>query len=336
MGISHDVSVQGGVIMKRPIVVCLLSALMLLTGNLLTLTHAQSPATDLKPTFISPTPGLYVNGWPAFTVTYPKEWVVLPETPGDLYRVGGTRPGLPPGAHMPALGVGLTVTPLPLEDWAKLFMPYMEISLGDIKVLSDKPSQLKDGTPAREIEVEAVPKYGPTGDKVTDAPKLMLYYLATKRKGDVVTWVTVHIVDEKARFEEDLKKIAFTLTFLPGREKPIEVPPDVRTFLDMFFADILSHDVTTIMAHFSDRYLQSGGNKAFQERDYRAHPEMFPPPGRTFEPVVTIYEPHGDRAYVDGFVLMRAKDGTVQARAPMYIRQIIKEQGQWRWFGNQK
>ena len=59
--------------MRKLIVLLLLTALMLLGGSLLAPVHAQSPATDLKPTFISPTPGLYVNGWPPFTVSYPKE-----------------------------------------------------------------------------------------------------------------------------------------------------------------------------------------------------------------------------------------------------------------------
>ena len=58
--------------MKRLIVLSIIMAVMVLVAAL---AHAQSPATDLKPTFISPTPtpGLYVNGWPAFTVSYPKE-----------------------------------------------------------------------------------------------------------------------------------------------------------------------------------------------------------------------------------------------------------------------
>ena len=61
--------------MKRLIVLSLLSAFMLLGGAFLAPAQAQGPANDLKPTFISPTPtpGLYVNGWPAFTVSYPKE-----------------------------------------------------------------------------------------------------------------------------------------------------------------------------------------------------------------------------------------------------------------------
>ena len=59
--------------MKKLIVLSLLTV-MLLGGGFLAPVHAQAPANDLKPTFISPTPtpGVYVNGWPAFTVSYPK------------------------------------------------------------------------------------------------------------------------------------------------------------------------------------------------------------------------------------------------------------------------
>jgi len=59
--------------MKRLIAVSLIMAAMVLAGGVLAPAQAQTPANDLKPTFISPTPGLYVNGWPAFTVSYPKE-----------------------------------------------------------------------------------------------------------------------------------------------------------------------------------------------------------------------------------------------------------------------
>lgn len=59
--------------MKKLIAVSLTIAGMVLMAGFFTPAHAQAPANDLKPTFISPTPGLYVNGWPAFTVSYPKE-----------------------------------------------------------------------------------------------------------------------------------------------------------------------------------------------------------------------------------------------------------------------
>jgi len=60
--------------MKKLMVLSLIMAGMVLMAGFSTPTHAQTPANDLKPTFISPKPGLYVNGWPAFTVSYPKEW----------------------------------------------------------------------------------------------------------------------------------------------------------------------------------------------------------------------------------------------------------------------
>ena len=109
--------------MKKLIVLSLITAVMLLMAGFSAPAHAQSPANDLKPTFISPTPGLYVNGWPAFTVSYPKEWVEVPApAPGNVFR-----PGCPDRIypHSPVLAIGVSPSPLPLEDWAKIFMPYL-------------------------------------------------------------------------------------------------------------------------------------------------------------------------------------------------------------------
>jgi hypothetical protein len=183
--------------MRKSVVFSVVTVLLLLTSGIPAVTHAQDPLKDLKPTFLSPTPGLYVNGWPPFTVSYPKEWTVLREVPGEAFRVGGTGPDFPQGVSMPVLGVGVMPTRLPMEDWAKVFMPGLQWYFTDIKVLSDKPSQLKDGTPAREVEVEGLIKYDATRGRVTDAPKLINYKLLTKRNG---TWVWVAITEEKAKF----------------------------------------------------------------------------------------------------------------------------------------
>jgi hypothetical protein len=317
--------------MKRPIVVSLVTALLLFTGSFLALTYAQDSIKDLKPTFISPIPGLYVNGWPPFTVSYPREWVELRGLPGQVYRAGGTRPDLPPGIHMPILNVAFITASLPLEDWAKVFMPMWGRINTDIKVLSDRPTLLKDGTPAREVEVEYVPKYEATLGNITDAPRLLTYILVTKRD---LAWIWVNLIEEKARFGEDLKKIVHSLTFLPGREEPVTVPPDVRAFLDMFYTDLASRDVTSIMAHYSDRFLNSGVQKAYMEQYIVTHPEDLPRPGAIIESTVTTFEARGDRAYVDGFC--KAKDDPNAPKAPMSLQQIIKEQGRWKWFGNQK
>ena len=167
--------------MKRLIVLSLITAGIVLMAGISTPTQAQSPANDLKPTFLSPTPGLYVNGWPLFTVSYPKEWVEGPAIAGFALSVGVPRPDLPPDIYLPGLSIVVVPSSLPLEDWAKQFMPVViEGCAGrDVKVLSDKPSQLKDGTPAREIEWEGAFENG---------PKDSAFALITKKD---VTWVAI-------------------------------------------------------------------------------------------------------------------------------------------------
>ena len=313
--------------MKRLIVVSLFMVIMLSAVSVLVPARAQAPANDLKPTFISPTPGLYVNGWPAFTVSYPKEWMEMPPFPGARITFGVPRPDLPIGYYLPSLTIAAFLNPLPLEDWAKVFMPiWVEIAT-DIKVLSDKTSQLKDGNPAREVEFEGVYKNG---------PKISGLLLVTKKDKDQI-WVALTLGDDKGKPVEDLKKIAYSLTLQPSREEPVQIPPDVRAFLDMFSADLAGRDVKTIMTHFSDRFLFSGESKAYFEQWLRndpvspMHAELI-----SQEPNVTVFEPHGDKAYIDGFFLAKTKGDTNALKAPMGFQQIINEHGQWKWFGNQK
>jgi hypothetical protein len=222
--------------MKKLIVSLVIMAGMVLMTGFSTPAQAQSPAIDLKPTFINPTPtpGLYVNGWPAFIVSYPKEWVEQHNyAPGDVLAVGGIRPDLPLGVLGPLLRIEVFGTVVPLKDWAKIFMPSLLPIFTDIKVLSDKPSQLKDGTPALEVEWEGILTYDATIGSVKDRPKLSNFQIMTKKD---LAWVAIALIDDK-KIGEDLKKVAYSLTFLPGREEPVNVPPDVRAFLDMYSVD---------------------------------------------------------------------------------------------------
>jgi hypothetical protein len=318
--------------MRRLIVVSVFTAFMLAGVGFPPPARAQSPTTDPKPTFISPTPGLYVSGWPPFTISYPKEWVEVPLTaPGGVFMALAVRPGSYPS---PVLTISVFPTPLPLEDWAKISMPIWVSIFTDIKVLSDKPSQLKDGTPAREVEVEFVPKIDTSGRSNENVPKRNGLLLATKKD---LTWVQISLAEDQGKLGEDLKKIVYSLTFLPGRENPINVPPDVRAFLDMFCADTVSGDLKAIMAHFSDRYLNSGMSKPFMERIFRNEPAAPIQRGVTsYEATVTVFEAHGDKAYIDGFFSEKAKGDAKALKGPMEFRQIINEHGQWKWYGNQK
>jgi hypothetical protein len=317
--------------MKKLIVLALLMAVILLVTALV---HAQAPAVDLKPTFINPTPtpGLYVNGWPAFTVSYPKDWVEIPSlSPAGVFMAEASRPGTYPS---PVFTIAVYASPFPLEEWAKVHMPLWVNVFTDIKVLSDKPSQLKDGTPAREVEVEFVPKIDVTGRSIENAPKNNGLLLLTKKD---LTWVDVWLSDDKGKMGEDLKKVAYSLTFLQGREEPVQVPPDVRAFLDMFCADMVSGDVKAIMVHYSDRFRYSGSNKTFTEQFWRNNPESPIQMGViSCKATVTVFEPRGDKAYIDGFYLCKAKGDANGWKIPMTFQQIINEHGQWKWFGNQK
>ena len=51
---------------------------------------------------------------------------------------------------------------------------------------------------------------------------------------------------------------------------------------------------------------------------------------------MTVFEPRGDKAYLDGFYLGKAKAGANAVKSPMTFQQIINEHGQWKWYGNQK
>jgi hypothetical protein len=317
--------------MKRLIVVSLLTAVVLMRSGFPGTVRAQTPSNDLKPTFISPTPGLYVNGWPAFTVSYPKEWVEIPLTgPLCVHMLAEVRPDLPPSTVVP---IFLFPSPLPLEDWAKFFMRHWENYFTDIKVLADKPSQLKDGTPAREVEMEFVPKFDLSGGSDKNAPKCSGLLLATKK--DLI-WVAIWPNGE-GKLREDWKRIAYSLTFQPEKEKPVIVPPDVKSFLDMYYADTASGDLKAIMAHFSDRFRHFGASKPFIEQIFRNDPAFPIQRGLTScEATVTVFEPRGEKAFVDGFVLSNARGDATALKAPMTFQQIINEHGEWKWFGNQK
>ena len=109
----------------------------------------------------------------------------------------------------------------------------------------------------------------------------------------------------------------------------------------MWCTDSVSHDLKTVMAHFSDRFRHSGMSKAFLEQVFR-DPQFPLSPARqsliSCETTVTVFDPRGDKAYVDGFVLNTDKvnGGTTALKIPIGFQQIINEHGEWKWFGNQK
>jgi hypothetical protein len=80
--------------MKKLTTLLLAIAVMLLVGNFFAPVHAQDTAKEEKPTFYRLIPGVYVNGWPRFTITYPKDWVEETPLPQEVFRAGTADPTL--------------------------------------------------------------------------------------------------------------------------------------------------------------------------------------------------------------------------------------------------
>ena len=239
--------------MKKLIVISLIMAGMVLMAGFSTPSHAQGAAADDKPTFYHLVPGTYVNPWPRFTVTYPKEWTA--ERPalvggGQVFLV--SPPG--PGPH-PDLGITVTGFPHPLDTFPESALAvFKAVGFTDVTVVTDKPSHLQDGTPAWEVELHYIANGKPVNT----------LFLATKKGDDVI--VHVEVTSPSGKVGEDLRAIPYSLRFQPEKDVVIKVPPDVREFLDKNNNDLVSHDIAKVMAHYSDRYLNSGRKKGEVER----------------------------------------------------------------------
>jgi hypothetical protein len=280
----------------------------MLMGSVFTPAFAQAPAKDDTPTFYHLLPGVYVNGWPRFTITYPKEWVERHAQSQEAFGASA------PGADRPSFGVAFGPSPLPLEALAENIAAFRRNSATDVTVVSDKPSQLRDGSPAREVELQFVLNGVPCHNMA----------LATK-KGDL--WITTVVLSDKGRIGEDLKAILYSIELQPGKDVPVKVPPDVQGFLNRYSGDLVSHDLAKVMSHYSDRYLNSGIRKGGVERFWRQTVGLV----KSFEIGVTEFVTESDRAYLTGFV-----PGLFFGKHPLGDSTIIKENGEWKWYGNQR
>jgi hypothetical protein len=297
--------------MRKIILASVIMAVMLLTWSSLAPARAQDSAKDDKPTFYHLVPGTYVNGWPRFIVHYPKDWVERPlyAAGGDVFRVS------PPGpVQYPAFSGVVVPFPPSLDKFAEAVVPVFKAAgCQDVTVISNKPSQLRDGTRAQEVEVGFV-RNGAPGNWLG---------LGTK-KGDVL--IQVNVIGYGGKIGEDLRALIYSLEFQVGKDEPVKVPPDVQEFLDKHGNDIVSHDLAKVMSHYSDRFLNSGVKKGEVERMWRWGIGSWMSQNGT----ITDFVPVGDRAYLAGFV--KTNLGTF----PISETSIIKENGEWKWYGNQR
>ena len=294
--------------MKKPIIVSMILAVTLLVGNFFVLVYAQDPAKEDKPTFYRLIPGVYVNGWPRFTVRYPMEWVERRAAIGGFFQAA------PSGSRLMGVGIYLISNPLPLDKYVDFMMPYFKRYATDVTLVSDKPSQLRDGTPARELEFKMV---------VGAEPRNWLG-VATHMGGILIS---ANVTTHKGTIGEDLRAISYSLQYEPGKDEPVKLPPDIEEFLDKYSNDLLSHDVAKVMTHFSDKYLNSGIRKGEIERGWRQTIGLI----TSIKGTINDFVPAGDRAYLTGFTISNCF-----GKWPITETSIINESGEWKWYGNQR
>ena len=296
--------------MKKLIVLSAIITAVVLEWSFFAPAQPQDTAKEEKPTFYRLIPGVYVNGWPRFTIRYPKDWIERRPDFGGLFRAA------PSGSALLEKGFGVypLFIPMPLDKFVDFMVPYYRAYATDVTVVSDKPSQLRDGTPARELEFRMV---------INGVPRNSLS-VATN-KGGILINVTVGT--NKGTIGEDLRAIPYSIEFEPGKDEPVKVPPDVQEFSDRFGNDVLSHDVAKVVSRYSDKYLNSGMRKGEVERNWRQKISSITSQKGTY----TEFVPAGDRAYLTGFVIFNNT-----ATLPNTFTSIIKENDEWKWYGNQR
>jgi hypothetical protein len=281
---------------------------MLSTVSVFTLAYSQDSANEEKPTFYRLVPGTYVNGWPRFTITYPKDWVEERPALQEVFRMSAPDPN-----QGDRFVVTMVSNPLPVDTLGDRQVTNFKKVAQDVTLVSDKPSQLRDGTLARQIEIKMI----------SNGLPLNYCALGTKR-GNL--WVNIGVGSRSGRIREDLKAILYSLEVQPGKDEQVKLPPDVQEFLDTWRSAVLSHDMAKVMAHFSDKYLDSGLRKGELERIWRLMIGAI----TSVEVGVTDFEAAGDRAYLAGFM------NTYWGKNPLREISIIKESGEWKWYGNQR
>jgi len=146
---------------------------------------------------------LYVNDWPAFSLSYPAHWLKKTSDSKFVFRAEAPK-------GFPAFRIAIISNmDMPLKYSTSIYLPELSNMGKDINVFYDKKAKLKDGTPAQEVELEWVTNAG---------IKLNTLFL-TAKKDDI--WILVTVSDTKGRIEGDLRKIPYSLKIKPVKEAPI-------------------------------------------------------------------------------------------------------------------
>jgi CubicO group peptidase (beta-lactamase class C family) len=164
--------------------------------------------------------------------------------------------------------------------------------------------------------------WGRRGQFVVVVPKLDLVVVVTSETRQPVAPTSVHysplfdLVADAVKRDRPPKK----------RLKAIELPTDVKAFLNSFNQATADKDMLKISEYVSDNFLSHGVTK----NRILAFFKIGAPYMSESKVILTGFERHGNLAKVQG--VRKDKYFEIPILPRFYI---IKENGQWKWYGNQ-
>lgn len=116
----------------------------------------------------------------------------------------------------------------------------------------------------------------------------------------------------------------------PGaaQAKNFTPPADVQKFLDDFGAAAEGKDLNAVLRFYSDKFLLNGKGKDTVRQTWQKAMESSPK--RTFKVLLKSFKLEGDIGHVTGQILTNGHT------LPLRTNMMIKENGVWRWYGNQQ
>ncbi len=109
---------------------------------------------------------------------------------------------------------------------------------------------------------------------------------------------------------------------------PAAIPDDVLQFLDQYSRDVRTNDPDKIMVHYSESFLLNDRDKKGTELFWKNLLKRISIRG--FKVALTRFQRQGALARVWGFVTLNGRE------SPLRIPMIIKEEGEWKWYGDDK
>ena len=113
-----------------------------------------------------------------------------------------------------------------------------------------------------------------------------------------------------------------------ARAKDFKPPAEVQKFLDDFGAAAEGKDLDAIMSFYSDKFLLNGKGKESVRKTWTN--AMQASPKRSFKVILSKFKQKGDIGHVAGQILTNGHT------LPLRTSMMIKENGVWRWYGNQQ